>query len=133
MKHLVFVGKIVMKISQCETTLTVLHLFNNLYHLWFWNQTRHMRIDKYESWKHTIFFFFLLIIAVTFRKNPLFQTAMPYLWWDIPLLDSTTKLKRAKAALWTEWPARANPVHSTISPKKFAPDTYSNMPPTNRE
>lgn len=25
--------------------------------------------------------------------------------------------------------AMAKPVHSTISPKKFAPETYSNMPP----
>ena len=26
-------------------------------------------------------------------------------------------------------PAIANPLHSTISPKKFAPETYSNIPP----
>ncbi len=84
----------------------------------------------YDNWKHPIFF---LIIAITLGKHALFHMVMSYLWWAIPLLDSTMRVKKAKAALWTEWPARANPVHSTISPKKFAPDTYSNMPPTNRK
>lgn len=57
-----------------------------------------MRIDKIELKA----FFFFWIIAVTLRKNPLFQTVMPYLWWAIPLQDSTIRVKRAKAALWTE-------------------------------
>lgn len=57
-----------------------------------------MRIDKLELKA----FFFFWIIAVTLRKNPLFQTVMPYLWWAIPLQDSTIRVKRAKAALWTE-------------------------------
>ncbi len=73
-----------------------------------------------QAWElnaYKVFFFFLLIIAITLGKNALFHTVMSYLWWAIPLLDSTMRVKRAKAALWTEWPARANPVHSTISPK----------------
>lgn len=52
-----------------------------------------------------------------------------YLWWATALLARTTAVKMAKAALWTEWPARVKPAHSVISPKKLAPDTYSNMPP----
>lgn len=36
----------------------------------------------------------------------------------------------AKATLWMECPARAKPSHSVISPRKLAPDTYSNIPPT---
>lgn len=52
-----------------------------------------------------------------------------YLWWATALLARTTAVKMAKAELWTEWPARAKPAHSVISPKKLAPDTYSNMPP----
>lgn len=41
----------------------------------------------------------------------------------------TTAVKMEKAELWAEWPARAKPAHSVISPRKLAPDTYSNIPP----
>lgn len=52
-----------------------------------------------------------------------------YLWWATALLVRTTVVKTAKAALWTEHPARAKPTHSVISPKKLAPEMYSNIPP----
>lgn len=52
-----------------------------------------------------------------------------YLWCAIALLERTTRVKMAKAALWIEWAARAKPAHSVISPKKLAPDTYWNTPP----
>lgn len=52
-----------------------------------------------------------------------------YLWWATALLARTTAVKTAKATLWIECPARAKPTHSVISPRKFAPDTYSNIPP----
>lgn len=56
-----------------------------------------------------------------------------YLWWDTALLLRTTAVKKAKDKLWTDWDARAKPAHSVISPKKLAPDTYSNIPPVERK
>lgn len=53
----------------------------------------------------------------------------PHLWWATALLARTTRVKVANARLWTDWPARAKPAHSVISPRKLAPDTYSNIPP----
>ena len=38
-----------------------------------------------------------------------------------------------KDVLCTEWPARAKPAHSVISPRKFAPETYSNKPPMDED
>ena len=39
------------------------------------------------------------------------------------------KVKSAKAKAGRDEHARAKPNHSMISPKKLAPDTYSNIPP----
>ena len=61
--------------------------------------------------------------------SPYVCVTCSYLWWATALLLSTTVVKMAKAKLWAEWPARAKPAHSVISPKKLAPDTYSNIPP----
>ena len=42
------------------------------------------------------------------------------------------KVKKEKAAAIPDQLAMAKPVHSTISPKKFAPETYSNIPPVGK-
>ena len=39
------------------------------------------------------------------------------------------RVKRANENVGMDHVAMAYPTHSTISPKKFAPDTYSNIPP----
>lgn len=42
-------------------------------------------------------------------------------------------VKNAKENAGKDHVAMAKPYHSTISPKKFAPETYSNIPPTGKK
>lgn len=54
-------------------------------------------------------------------------------WWAYARLPNTSNVLVAKAVLSSVLHARANPDHSIISPKKLAPVTYSNIPPTGKK
>ena len=52
-----------------------------------------------------------------------------YLWWCQARGPILQQVKIANATAGSVRQAMANPIHSMISPRKFAPETYSNMPP----
>lgn len=55
-------------------------------------------------------------------------------WWcAYARLPNTNNVLVAKAVLSSVLHANANPHHSTISPKKLAPLTYSNIPPAEKK
>ena len=54
-----------------------------------------------------------------------------YLWWWTALGPRLLHVENANAKAGSELDATANPIHSIISPKKLAPEIYSNMPPEN--
>ena len=55
-----------------------------------------------------------------------------YLWWATALGPMLQQVKTAKASAGSDQDATAYPIHSSISPKKLAPETYSNIPPVRR-
>lgn len=82
---------------------------------------------KESDWSgQTIFFYHLL-------KQCMMMWTYSHRWWWQARGPVLHKVKTKKAKAGRVLFIIANPNHSTISPKKFAPDTYSNIPPVSKK
>lgn len=82
---------------------------------------------KESDWSgQTIFFYHLL-------KQCMMMWTYSHRWWWQARCPVLHKVKTKKAKAGRVLFIIANPNHSKISPKKFAPDTYSNIPPVSKK